>query len=130
MWGRYRATGLLDNGRQMQVLGATPEEAEDRLKALLALGEGTLLKKPTISEDRAEDNTGTYLKQPTRVYPAYFTIMNQYKVPGAQGSGIPMTSGLYIRRNDRITLWTDEKPFGYEERIAELLKKPGAEVTT
>jgi hypothetical protein len=129
-YGRYRATGLLSNGRQMQVLGASPGEAEDRLKALLALSEGTLLKKPTISEDRAEDSTGSYLKQPTRIYPAYFTIMNQYKVPGAQGSGIPMSSGVYIRRNDRLLLWTDEKPFGYEERIQELLKKPGAEVTT
>jgi hypothetical protein len=129
LWGRYRATGILSNGRQMQVLGATPDEAEDRLKALLALGEGTLLKKPTISEDRQEDNIGSYLKQPTRIYPAYFTIMNQYKVPGALGSGIPMASGMYIRRNDRLLLWTDEKPSGFEERIQELLKKPGAEKT-
>ncbi|GAX43446.1 hypothetical protein NIES4075_44590 [Tolypothrix sp. NIES-4075] len=130
MWGRYRCTGLLDNGRQMQVLGATPDEAEDRLKALLTLSTGTLLKKPTISEDRQEDNTGSYLKQPTRIYPAYFTIMNQYKVPGALGSGIPMSSGSYIRKEDRLLLWTDEEPFGYSERINELLKKPGADTST
>lgn len=130
MWGRYRATGLLDNGRQMQVMGATPEEAEDRLKALLALGTASLLKKPTIGEDRQEDSTGTYLKQPTRIYPAYFTIMNQYKVPGALGSGIPMSSGLYIRKEDRLLLWTDEKPYAYDERIEELLKKPGADTST
>jgi hypothetical protein len=56
--------------------------------------------------------------------------MNQYKVAGAQGSGIPMSSGLYIRKEDRLLLWTDEKPLAYEERLEELLKKPGAENST
>jgi hypothetical protein len=130
MWGRFRATGLLDNGRQMQVMGHTKEEAEDRLRALLAISKAKILKKPTISEDRQEDIKGAYLKQPTRIYPAYFTILNQYKVPGALGSGVPFASGNYIRKKDRINLWTTEEPDGYKERIQELLKKPGAENET
>lgn len=127
LWGRFRATASLSNGRQMQVMGATGDEAEDRLRALLELSEATLVKKPTISEDRGEDISGKYLKIPTRVYPAYFTIMNQYKVPGGRGSGIPLSSGLYNRKKDKILLWPDEKPFGTDELIQDLLTKPGAE---
>lgn len=127
MWGRYRATGNLSNGRQMQIMGATADEAEDRLRELLTLSEAHLLSKPTLSQDRREDNTGSYIKQPTRVYPAFFTIMNQYKIAGAQGSGISMLDGTYNRKNDKIYLWTDTEPPGTEARIAELLLKPGAE---
>lgn len=127
MWGRFRCTGTLSNGRQMQVMGATAEEAEDRLRAFLELTDATLVKKPTPSEDKAEDNTGSYLKQPTRIYPAYFTVMNQYRVAGGRGSGVPMSDGIYKRRNERILLWTDTKPLGTDELIQELLKKPGAE---
>lgn len=127
LWGRWRATGLLNNGRQMQVMGATKDEAEDRLKALLALSKAELLKKPSITEDRGEDETGSFLKQPTRVYPAYFTIMNQYKVPGALGSGVPLSSGNYIRKHDRINLWTETEPEDFSDRILELLRRPGAE---
>lgn len=127
MWGRYRCTGVLSNGRQMQVMGASPDEAEDRLRAFLTLSEATLVKKPTISEDRAEDNTGSYIKQPKRLYPAYFTIMNQYKVAGSRGSGIPLSDGIYNRKNDKIILYTNEKPLGTDERIAELLTMPGAQ---
>jgi hypothetical protein len=127
MWGRYRATANLNNGRQMQVMGATADEAEDRLRAFASLSEAEILGKPTLSEDRKEDITGTYLKQPTRVYPAFFTIMNQYKVAGAQGSGISLLDGKYNRKNDKIYLWTDTEPLGTSERIAELLTRPGAE---
>lgn len=127
MYGRFRATGILDNGRQMAVYGQTGDEAEDLLKALLTLGKGNLLKKPTITEDRTEDITGTYLKKPVRVYPAYFTVLNQYRVPGAVGSGIPINGKRYIRKDERIDLWTSQKPINFEEIIIELLKKPGAE---
>ncbi len=127
MWGRFRATGELSNGRQMQVFGATPDEAEDRLKALVALSEAKLVKKPSISEDRSEDSAGKYLKQETRIYPAYFTIMNQYKVAGARGSAIPLSDGMYNRRSDRIDLWSEKEPPFTKELITDLLKKPGAE---
>lgn len=130
MWGRFRSTGSLSNGRQMQVMGATADEAEDRLRALVTLSEATLVKKPTPSEDKTEDASGTYVKQAIRVYPAYFTIMNQYQVPGARDSSIRLNNGNYARRQDRILLWTDEKPFGTDELIQELLRKPGAQQNT
>jgi hypothetical protein len=130
MYGRYRATGFLDNGRQMACYGQTADEAEDRMRALLTLSKAELLKKPTITEDRTEDTTGIYLKQPVRIYPAYFTILNQYQIPGAPGSGIPINGKRYIRKNDRIDLWTETKPLDFNERIVELLKKPGAQNET
>ena len=127
MWGRFRATAILSNGRQMQVMGSSNDEAEDRLRALAALSDAAIVKKPTLSEDRAEDISGSYLKQATRIYPAFFTIMNQYKVAGGRGSGVPLSTGLHNRKNDKILLWTTEKPTGTDERIRELLLKPGAE---
>lgn len=130
MWGRFLAIGNLDNGRQMQCYGATPDEAEDRLRALLALSDAELLQKPNISEDRKEDISGSFLKKPTRVFPAFFTIMNQYKIAGGQGSGIPMTSGLYNRKDDKFLLWVEEEPIGYTERINEILQRPGADTSS
>lgn len=130
LYGRYRVTGFLDNGRQMAIYASTADEAEDRMKALLLLSKAKLLKKPTITEDRTEDITGSYLKQPVKIYPAYFTILNQYQVPGALGSGIPISGKRYVRKNDRIDLWVETKPFDFEARIVELLKKPGAENVT
>lgn len=127
LYGRFRATGILDNGRQMAVYAATGDEAEDRLRALLTLSKAELVKKPSITEDRTEDVTGSYLKQPVRVYPAYFTLFNQYRVPGALGSGIPINGKRYIRKDERIDLWVDVKPFNFDEIIVEMLKKPGAE---
>jgi hypothetical protein len=130
MWGRFRSTGSLSNGRQMQVLGASADEAEDRLRALVALSEATLAKKPTPSEDKAEDASGSYIKRPTRIYPAYCTIMNQYQVPGGRDSALQFNSGNFVRRQDKILLWTDEEPFGTSELIQDLLKKPGAQQNT
>lgn len=127
MYGRFRATGMLDNGRQIAVYGATGDEAEDMVRLLLTLSDAKLIKKPTITEDRTEDSTGTFLKQPTRVYPAFFTVENQYQVAGALGSAIPINGKRYRRKEERVDLWLEQEPFNYSEIIQELLKKPGAE---
>ncbi|UYD38977.1 hypothetical protein [Tolypothrix sp. PCC 7601] len=127
MWGRYRCTAKLNNGRKLVCMGATPDEAEDRVRALAVLSSAEIVGNPTPSEDRKKDIAGAYIKQPTRLYPAFFTIMNQYKVSGAFGSGIPLSDGIYNRKNDKIYLWTDTEPLGTSERIAELLTRPGAE---
>jgi hypothetical protein len=127
MYGRFRATGKLDNGRQIVVYGQTGDEAEDMIRSLLTLSDANLIKKPTISEDRTEDVSGTYLKQPVKVYPAFFTIENQYQIAGALNSGIPINGKRYQRKEERIDLWTEVEPFNYDAIIQELLKKPGAE---
>lgn len=127
LFGRFCASAFLDNGRQMAIYGASKDEAEDRLNELVKLSKAKFLKKPTITENREEDSSGTYMKQPTRVYPAFFTIMNQYQIPGAPNSGIPINGKRYARKREKIDLWLDEKPYDFEERIAEMLKKPGVE---
>lgn len=130
LWGRFRATIILDTGRQIQAWGATKDEAGDRATAFLKFTKGNPARaKPTITEDQTEDTTGSFVKQPTRIYPAYFTIMNQYQIPGAGGSGIPINGKRYIRKKDRIDLWVPTKPADFEEVILDLLKKPGAEQT-
>ncbi len=102
LWGRFRATILLDTGRQIQAWGATKDAAVDRATAFLKFTKGKPIKsKPTITEDQTEDLGGSFVKQPTKIYPAFFTIMNQYQVPGARGSGIPINGKRYIRKKDR-----------------------------
>lgn len=130
MWGRYKAywpTGM-NNGRNMFVHGATEAEAEERLRAFTALTEADPhANKPSFSEDRKEDVSGTYLKQPKRIYPAYFSIFNTYRAPGAVGSGLPIQGRRYVRKRDRILLWPSEKPPGTDARIQRMLERPGAE---
>jgi hypothetical protein len=128
LWGRFRATILLDTGRQIQAWGATKDAAVDRATAFLKFTKGKPIKsKPTITEDQTEDLGGSFIKQPTKIYPAFFTIMNQYQSPGARGSGIPINGKRYIRKKDRLDLWTNTKPNDFQEVILEMLKKPGAD---
>jgi hypothetical protein len=42
MWGRFQAQATLSEGYHMFVWGSTPDEAENRLKALLPLSHSTL----------------------------------------------------------------------------------------
>ncbi|MDB9375750.1 hypothetical protein [Nodularia sphaerocarpa] len=123
MFGRFRVTGLLNNGRQMTIYGASADEAEERLRALLYFSDAELIKKPTITEDRTEDTAGSYIKQPRRIYPAYFTIFNQFQVPGAPGGSIPINGQRFIKKQERIDLWTDQEPLDFDLRIQELLRQ-------
>lgn len=128
LWGRFYVTGQLSNGGQSRVYGSSHDEAEDRMRALLALSKVTLIKKPSRGEDREEDASGSFIKQPTRVYPFHFTILNQYQVPGGTGSSIPIQGSNYKRKNSpKILLWPSTEPFDADERIREALRKPGAE---
>jgi hypothetical protein len=127
MYGRFRATGRLDNGRQMAVYANSKDEAIDQLVSLISLSKAKLVERATISEDRREDAAGRYLKQPVRVYPAFFSILNQYQVPGAPGSSIPIEGKRYMRKQEKIDLWVEKEPPGFDDLIRELLRKPGAE---
>ncbi|MBD2100268.1 hypothetical protein [Leptolyngbya sp. FACHB-261] len=127
LWGRFRATAQLSNGRQMQVYGGSETDAEDRLKALLALSEATL-QTLTIAEEKKEgrraSNTRLY-KESIRVYPAFFTVINQAKLlnpkaqtPGARG----LVRGDVVRNQARILLWPEHEPPDVAETLTELFK--------
>lgn len=126
MWGRFRTTANLSNGRQMQVHGATKEESEDRLRALVAFSEAeiaTLSTTEELKEGRRATDKQLY-KESTRVYPAYFTVLNQIKIVTETNTGL--IDGNYKRQRARIPLWVSRKPSNADALIAEALRVRGA----
>jgi hypothetical protein len=127
MWGRFQAQATLLGGYHAYCWGSSPDEASDRLVALLALSNSTL-ESLIIHEEVKEGKRKIYQalqKEPTRVYPAYFTILNQQKVLNEE-SGYAAFSGIYKRKTSKIELWTDTKPDYFQSAITELLRIPGA----
>lgn len=122
LWGRFRASGELDNGRPLIVYGATKDEAEDRLLALAALSEAKLYFHNVTEEVK----TGTRLtneglqKESTRVYPAYVTIeVNRVQLEGGRAARDGKKRKRYSKRFD---LWRATKPADWEESITELFR--------
>lgn len=134
LWGRFRCVAdIIDDGgsmRQMQVYGASEAEAEQRLKALLTLSNGTIASL-SVAEEKKEGRRATdklLYKEPTRVYPAYFTIIHQEKI--VTESNTATLSGNYKRNKARIPLWTETKPPDADEIIREALRVRGSSATT
>lgn len=130
MWGRFLCTASLgdDEGniRQMQVYGNSEAEAEERLRALASLSEGTILGLSTGEQKKVGRKAADKLlyKESTRVYPAYFTIIHKRKV--ITESNFPSLSGNYTRNKFRIPLWTSSKPSEADEIIREALRVRGS----
>ncbi len=127
MWGRFRATMQLDNQRQVVMYASSVQEAEDRVKALLALTDAKMLAI-TVSEERKEGrratNTKLY-KDQTKVYPAFFTVINQEKLlnpvnppEGTRG----LLSGDVVRKQAKVLLWTEQEPPDFDAIMNELFK--------
>jgi hypothetical protein len=131
-WGRFKATCKLkapnDAIHCMIVYGGSDQEAEERLRALIALTECELLTLNTAEEKkvgRRATNVALY-KDTVRIYPAWFSIINQQKVLFEENS-IKGLRGNYQRNNSpKIRLFTDTKPSGIDELIAEALRTPGS----
>lgn len=130
-WGRFKATCRVKspNGgiNSMIVHGGSEQEAEERLRALLSLSECELLTLNTSEEKKVgrRANNGALYKESVRVYPAWFSVINQQKVLFEENS-IKMLSGNYQRSNTpKIRLYPDAKPSGVDELIVEMLRTPG-----
>lgn len=106
MWGACRATANMSNGRQMAVYGATPAEAEEKLRELATLSTLDIL---TISVSQEGDRHINLRKRPTRMYPAYAMLL--VRRPNYDNKGIADLSGqTYDEELVRIDLWPDEEP--------------------
>lgn len=107
-WGKYRATANLDNGRQMAVYGATPNEAEDKLKDLLELSTGKLL---TLAISEEKDRHQNLKKQAIRMYPAYATLLIRRSTAELTGTN-DLSGNNYTDETIRIELWPEDEPEG------------------
>jgi hypothetical protein len=136
MWGRFLCTANLSNRRQIQVYGASGAEAEERLKAFVALSTATITSL-SISEQKKEGKRATGLllyKEPTRIYPAYFAILNSQKIAiesklereqrdNRDGRVTPTLGGTFLRtRTQKIPLWGPSEPPDAKAQIREALK--------
>lgn len=127
MWGRFRAEARLDNGRRLKVYGSTKQEAEDRLRSFATLSTAEI-KTFNITEEVKEGdrlvNPGLY-KETKRVYPAYCFVINRELVLAAD-QGKPTGKRRYRDKKFRLELWTDQKPYDWDELIQDVLKRSGS----
>lgn len=121
-WGRFRAKGSLSTGRPIDVYGATKEEAEQRLDALLALCDSELLSV-TVTEEtkRGVRLTNKKLqKETTRIYPGYCYLINRQEfLDNTKGS--PSKKGNFKDRRARIELWRATPPDDFNQVITTIL---------
>jgi hypothetical protein len=134
-WGRFLATAWLDNNRQMQVYGGSAQEAEQRLKALQELSSTKILTL-SVTEEKKEGKraSGELLyKESTRVYPAYFCVINIEKIQVENKAefeslpkNVPTTKSLTgvkrRRTTEKIPLWVEKEPSTANKIIQEALK--------
>lgn len=105
-WGRYRCTANLTNGRQMAVYGASPAEAEDKLRELLAL---STCEISTLSVTEEKDRNPKLKKDPVRMYPAYGTALVRRATTDTEGRS-DMDGNTWDEEHVRFELWTKNEP--------------------
>jgi hypothetical protein len=130
MWGPWRTNARLDGGSEIHVYTASEQEGLDLVARMAIFSNQEIVGITSVRERRegARRRLDTLQKQPTRIYPYGFTILNQQKVINEE-AGTATLSGVYQRRKTSIIpLWTDTQPDGYSELIAELFRSPRADV--
>ena len=142
MWGRFLATANLSNGRQMQVYGSSENEAEKRLRALHELSDTKIITF-SVSEQKKEGKRavgGLMYKDSTRVYPAYFSVINSEKIQVETqreldehkiGLATNRLDGTFKRKRTRkIPLWIAKEPSTCKQIIREALRVRGSSSST
>lgn len=106
LWGPFRCTANLDNGRQMAVYGGTAQAAEAKLRELLSLSTANIV---TMSITEEKDRHPAVKKFPTQMYPAYATML--VKTPSVSLTGRSDLSGQRFDDDKlRAELWRAEPP--------------------
>ncbi|MGB3761265.1 MAG: hypothetical protein WBA07_33640 [Rivularia sp. (in: cyanobacteria)] len=141
MWGRFRASANLDNGRQAAVYGGSESEAVTRLKALVKLSSAKILTLG-VTEERKEGLRATdkILYKPTiRMYPAYFAILSSQKIINESNKELTLPfgtkndnlSGTFSRKKTvKSPVYPSKEPSYAKELITEMLRDRGTVSTS
>lgn len=124
LWGRFRATANLDNGRQMAIYAGSELEAEQRLKAFLSLSDAKILTL-SVSEEKKEGRRAAnqkLYKESIRVYPTFCTILNREEILDPTKGDASLKQN-YLDRKGKINLWTDKEPVSARRTIQRLLTR-------
>jgi hypothetical protein len=127
MWGRFKGSARLEKGNKIELYADTSENAVELLTRLAVFSNQEIVSV-NVYEEKKEGKRKTIsalYKDPTRIYPYGFTILNQQKVLNEE-SGIAQLSGVYRRSGTQlIDLTSDTRPDDFSETIAELFRIPG-----
>lgn len=107
-WGRFLATGRLDNGRRLQVYGATEAAAEKKLRQLLKLSTAELTSL-NVSEEKLRNPRKR--KDTTIMYPSFASVLIRSKSTDQQGRA-DSNGVIFDEKLIKFDLYTDEEPPG------------------
>jgi hypothetical protein len=127
MWGSYRCKARLSGGNFMELYAATEAEGVDRLNELAYFTNQEILGITAVRELREgkRKTLDALYKNPTRIYPYGFTVINQQKVLNEE-SGRAQMSGIYKKKKtSMILLHTSTRPDDFSEIIQDLFYIPG-----
>jgi hypothetical protein len=134
-WGRFYAVARMGEelgekigkGNQIKCYANSKANAIDRVEAFAALSNSRIL---TMTGGEEEQNKGqravdvNFRKNPVRIYPAWFIVINDKLVRSAMGyggRGKSTASGKKLDKMRRIELW--QRPVKVEELLADLMTK-------
>lgn len=126
LYGSFQGVARLDNGRRIKVFAASAELAEARVQALAVLTSAEIVTIDVTQERNGFARvTRDYLKRPVKkILPYRFVLINRkYFTEPIQGAQ-PSKRGNYLERKWIFDISTAEKPFDWDERIAEILIGP------
>jgi hypothetical protein len=108
IWGRFKATANLDNGRKLKLNAATEGEAEQQIRRFALLQSAEIL---TLNISEEKDRHISLVKRPEQMYPSYATLLVRRRVSG--DSGLTDLEGQSYRNSViRFDLWPESEPAG------------------
>ena len=123
-WGRFRAVASLSTGRRLVLHAGSEQEAESRVMAFLELSSAKLLTLNITEEKRlGERLTKPKLqKESTRVYPAFFTVINRQDLLDPTSGRATARGKNYRDNRARVPLWLDKEPANSQSLIRSILR--------
>ena len=122
--GEICCRAKLSNGRQMQCLGASYQEAQKIVEDLVKLSDAEILYPLSFTErkDFTRSKAGMQRRESVRMYPAYVTVLTQNLIAPNNERGNKYKAGQYLKRKARIPLYTHKPPSDWDKILSNLFK--------
>lgn len=122
--GEICCRAKLNNGRQMQCLGASYQEAQKIVEDLVKLSDAEILYPLSFTErkDFSKSKSGMQRRDSVKMYPAHVTVLTQNLMAPNNEKGNKYKAGQYLKRKARIPLYMDKAPSDWEKILANLFK--------
>lgn len=127
MWGEFTCTLKTSTRRQIRVYGESKKVCQEIANNLANLSVDKINSEHITENPNSGSKAGNKKRNriPTRIYPAYFYVMNQEKIE-SEKLGYPTKDGNYARRrSELIPLWIPKEPRDFREKIRDAFYIPG-----